>query len=463
MSETPAIVNIKPANDTAAAGQNKLNLSSVNADNTDNTGLSGSEGNLPVSFKATLGQASEQTSKPTSTGEQIETEIVEDTKSGKELPALQAKIDHSPIATFLLDSVNNPDLDDTVAAVVDSAENTGVNTINLLPLHSDSHVPNPVTSMANSSRISLSDPRKQISAANDTSQNPDIDRESLKALQSNTAATIKSDAELVQTSAERITPAYIKILNREYSADIKSRISEQHILKDAQLPAIDHAKLTKKGMFEMLLSRQSVVPVGQPTATSLLESQASTTLSSTTNSLINPSLISNGITSTSGSTGFGAALSAHTAVTEAFGQPQWGAGLSKQIVYLANQNIRAAEIRMNPAHLGLVEVRIDVKDDQVNVSFGSHHAVVRDAVEQSIPKLREMFEQSGLNLNDTDVLHQSFSEQREQAMMQAGVSGDNDPSPHDDTFLDSTEEITTDIVNVDGLVTKHTTGVDLYI
>ena len=86
--------------------------------------------------------------------------------------------------------------------------------------------------------------------------------------------------------------------------------------------------------------------------------------------------------------------------------------MGKQVVWMANQNIRSAEIRLNPAHLGPIEVRIEMEDDQVSLAFSSRHAVVREAVEQALPRLREMFEESGLNLTDTDVSQQSFAEQR---------------------------------------------------
>jgi flagellar hook-length control protein FliK len=55
----------------------------------------------------------------------------------------------------------------------------------------------------------------------------------------------------------------------------------------------------------------------------------------------------------------------------------------------------------------------------VNVAFSSRHADVRDAVEQALPRLREMFEDKGLNLSDADVSQHSFAEQRENAFEQA--------------------------------------------
>jgi len=101
-------------------------------------------------------------------------------------------------------------------------------------------------------------------------------------------------------------------------------------------------------------------------------------------------------------------------IGERLGQPAWAQGMSKQIVWMTNQNISSAEIRLNPAHLGPIEVRIDIRDEVIHVALSSRHAVVREAMETALPKLREMFDNNGMNLADADISHQSFAEQREQ-------------------------------------------------
>jgi len=102
------------------------------------------------------------------------------------------------------------------------------------------------------------------------------------------------------------------------------------------------------------------------------------------------------------------------AISEAFGRPAWSQSMGKQILLMVNQNISTAEIRLNPSNLGPIEVLIDMSDEQVSVSMSSRHAIVRDAMEQALPKLREMLEQSGFSLADADISKHSFAEQREQ-------------------------------------------------
>lgn len=99
-------------------------------------------------------------------------------------------------------------------------------------------------------------------------------------------------------------------------------------------------------------------------------------------------------------------------ISQALTHADWGQGMSKQVMLLVNQNIRSAELRLNPANLGPIEIRIDMDEEMVNVSFSSKHAVVREAVEQALPRLREMFNENGLSLGGADISQHSFAEQR---------------------------------------------------
>jgi flagellar hook-length control protein FliK len=80
--------------------------------------------------------------------------------------------------------------------------------------------------------------------------------------------------------------------------------------------------------------------------------------------------------------------------------PEWADGLGERVVWLTSQNLDNAHIRLNPAHLGPVEVRVSVADDRASVAFVAHHAVTRDALESAAPRLREMLQAQGFtNVN----------------------------------------------------------------
>ncbi len=89
-----------------------------------------------------------------------------------------------------------------------------------------------------------------------------------------------------------------------------------------------------------------------------------------------------------------------------FAHPQWGNELADRVVWLHKQNIPSAELNLNPRHLGPISIRIDVNQEQTSIAFTAHHAVVKDAIEGAMPRLREMLGAQQLNLVNVDVSHQ---------------------------------------------------------
>lgn len=95
-----------------------------------------------------------------------------------------------------------------------------------------------------------------------------------------------------------------------------------------------------------------------------------------------------------------------------FSKANWGAEVGQRLMMMVGQKIQSAEIRLDPPDLGPMEVKVRMQQEQASVVFNSQHAAVRDALEQALPRLREMFEQNGLSLGDVDVQDQT-AEQRQ--------------------------------------------------
>ena len=91
-------------------------------------------------------------------------------------------------------------------------------------------------------------------------------------------------------------------------------------------------------------------------------------------------------------------------------QGNWDQALGERIQWMVNQKMQGAQIKLNPAHLGPMEVRIQVQNDQASIQFNSAHSVVREALEAALPRLRDMFEASGVELVNVDVSGQPFAE-----------------------------------------------------
>jgi flagellar hook-length control protein FliK len=88
-------------------------------------------------------------------------------------------------------------------------------------------------------------------------------------------------------------------------------------------------------------------------------------------------------------------------------QAGWGEAVGNRLMMMVSGKMQSAHIQLNPAELGPIEVRINVNQDQASVHFVSSNTVVRDAIEEAFPRLKEMFMQNGLSLTDTNVSQQS--------------------------------------------------------
>ncbi len=93
-------------------------------------------------------------------------------------------------------------------------------------------------------------------------------------------------------------------------------------------------------------------------------------------------------------------------------QAGWDQALGDRVQWMMSQKLQGAELKLNPANLGPLEVRINVQNEQATVMFAAQQGVVREAIEQAVPKLREMLGESGIELLNVDVSEQSFAEQR---------------------------------------------------
>lgn len=123
-----------------------------------------------------------------------------------------------------------------------------------------------------------------------------------------------------------------------------------------------------------------------------------------------------------------------TSVQTPVGQPQWSQAVGEKVLWLAAQNISSAEINLHPQDLGPVQVKVSVNQDQANVTFTSHHPVVREVLDQNLNRLRDMFSEQGLNLVNVDVSDRSFQRQQGEGKEQQGQGGNAAPETEEETL-----------------------------
>lgn len=110
-------------------------------------------------------------------------------------------------------------------------------------------------------------------------------------------------------------------------------------------------------------------------------------------------------------------------VNISFGQPQWANMVAERSAWLFSQNINSAELVLDPPELGRMTVQIQVhSQDQASVTFTSANANVRDALDQSSQRLRELLSEQGMNLVNVDVSdRQPADDQRESGTGRGGA------------------------------------------
>ncbi|WP_260955404.1 flagellar hook-length control protein FliK [Pseudomonas citri] len=106
----------------------------------------------------------------------------------------------------------------------------------------------------------------------------------------------------------------------------------------------------------------------------------------------------------------------------AMNQSGWTEEVVNRVMYLSSANLKAADIQLQPAELGRLDIRINmVPDQQTQVTFMSAHSGVREALEGQMHRLRDSFAQQGMGQVDVSVSDQSRGSQNQgqQAQQQA--------------------------------------------
>jgi flagellar hook-length control protein FliK len=86
-----------------------------------------------------------------------------------------------------------------------------------------------------------------------------------------------------------------------------------------------------------------------------------------------------------------------------FGQAGWNHEMGEKLTWMVGNGRQQADLVLNPPQLGRIEVTMVVEGDNVSASFASPNAVVREALENSMSRLREVLAEAGVALGNTYV------------------------------------------------------------
>ncbi len=93
-----------------------------------------------------------------------------------------------------------------------------------------------------------------------------------------------------------------------------------------------------------------------------------------------------------------------------FNHQGWGDAMAARVNWQAGEKIQLAQFSINPPDMGPVEVRISVENEKASVQFHVMNGAVKEALEDAMPRLKELMSQSGMSLADSNVSQQSRDE-----------------------------------------------------
>jgi len=100
----------------------------------------------------------------------------------------------------------------------------------------------------------------------------------------------------------------------------------------------------------------------------------------------------------------GAVLDGTAALRQPVGTEAWQDELSAQLSVMAEQGERSeAVMKLAPAELGELEIRIEVRGSEATLQFGAASLETREALEQAQSRLREMMASEGIEVSEYSI------------------------------------------------------------
>lgn len=84
----------------------------------------------------------------------------------------------------------------------------------------------------------------------------------------------------------------------------------------------------------------------------------------------------------------------------------WSQAIGDKIRWMQNASVSTAELHLNPAELGSIEIKIVTEDQQARVSFITSSSVAQEMIEESLSKLKELLADHGIALDQSDISQQ---------------------------------------------------------
>ncbi len=105
------------------------------------------------------------------------------------------------------------------------------------------------------------------------------------------------------------------------------------------------------------------------------------------------------------------------------GEAGWEQEIGSRVRWMVGQDQQIAELKLNPPHLGVLEIRITTDEEKTKVTFFAQNPNTKELMEGNMPRLRDLLASAGIDLGDTEISHQSFGERDQNSAMADKGSG----------------------------------------
>jgi flagellar hook-length control protein FliK len=131
------------------------------------------------------------------------------------------------------------------------------------------------------------------------------------------------------------------------------------------------------------------------------------------------------------SAGAASAATVNTPVTS----PAWGERLGEQIIWMNRHGQQQIDLKLTPAHLGPLSISLQLDGEKATLNFTAITLEVRQAIEDAMPRLREMLAAIGVDLDKANVgedpqRHRSSGNTDQHAQQHEAASNDEATSQH---------------------------------
>ena len=90
-------------------------------------------------------------------------------------------------------------------------------------------------------------------------------------------------------------------------------------------------------------------------------------------------------------------------ITVPFDDPRFGGALSERVQWLVKEGIQSAELTLHPQDMGPIRIEMSIDGTATSIDFAATQADTRAAIEQALPRLRDLLADQGLQLGGTQI------------------------------------------------------------